>query len=460
MKHFLSVFFLFVILFLSIPGQAISPWDTFSDEIRQTLAHSNGGVTPWQNTDKIKARLVSCQTGIRDTTNLLAGIEIITDSDWQLNEPHFDIAIKGHYVATPLPQFNLSLPIDQSWTQKYPNHMFFPILLEGTPDSDIELSVSGNLIIHHINDSSLPPITQQISLTLPLSVQEAYPSNVCGALKFALKTAALDIQKTKIQFENQLLNNGDIRLRLTFPKSIQSVEIQGRDNLKVTSVMSEINKNRYSVVLRPDQPLNPGDNLPLNIRSSAGCYTLNLTISNTPLPPVETDISYWIAFWAGLLFFLSSPVWCFWLAPIKLSHTNKNFRHQVRLLQLSILCGIVGLLILWLLEFEPNLWIGQPIALIIFFLICLYFLIRPFPPIWMIGILIFILPKPFWGMIENLSDTAKIGVAVWWCVCCCLPFNLWLLNEKNVLKIFKQFQLDNISSYQQIIRLPYWILCG
>ena len=247
-------------------------------------------------------------------------------------------------------------------------------------------------------------------------------------------------------------------LRLIFPKPNQSVELQEETFNRLSVISTQDRGNIWTFTLKSDSPLRIGERLPLIIRTTNGCYSASIQIDNKPLSFLQEKLSIWTAFWIGLFFFILSPVWCYWLAPHKLTSRTKELNKEIIKLQLGYGISILILGIVWCLNIPLYCWTNFIILDWIALFLCIFLFFKPFQPVFVICILTVLLPKPFWETIAYISVSAKTGLLIWCFLFPYLMFNLWRLSSKSILPVFKRFQKGKAFSYHIFIRLPYLIL--
>ena len=459
MRHFLYIFCSILMIFSHIGnGNAVSEWEKMRLSINQALEKSGNGVTDWDEYEFGKARLISCRTGVKDLSGLVVGVQIVLNQNWILKSIRL-LPSEENSQATVLPVFQENAPVIQSWTSNYRGENIFPIWLSNLNNKDVPLSVLG--YGEACSETTGKCLPFSLMMNLMLEASESYPTVTCAALNHTLRTAAVDAEKTQLRADNQILENGDIKVRLTFPKPVRVVEMQSTGNIPLKQMFGWVDGETYMALFRPEIPLSAGDPISFNIRSSLGCYTLNTTVKAENLPNLPKSFSFWIAFWSGLFFFLLSPVWCIWMMPNGITNDPTLFRRKIRQIQSGIFWGIGGLGILWFLGYSPTNWIQITTVIVIMIIALIGLLIRPIPRhVWVITALIILLPKPFWYMIEDISGKAKIFLLIWWFICCCFPLNIWLLFPDAVLRFFKQVQHNDTPAYGSVVRLPYLVLIG
>ncbi|MBR6411838.1 MAG: hypothetical protein IKS41_01595 [Alphaproteobacteria bacterium] len=417
----------------------------------------DGGKSETVETDFGYIRLVSCRTGVKDLSGLTVGVDVGLNRGWILNKINIE-PVAENAKADVLPIFQENRAVNQSWTTDYNASTIFPIWLHNMKNKDVFLTVLGEFEACSEETYKCTKVKQ--FLNLPLPANESYPTLSCGAIQYALKNAATNIRKTKIKAKNQLLENGDLKIRIVFPKDVKQVDIQSLE-VPLKPVFQKTDRFVFTGIFRPETPLKIWDKILLNIRSTNGCFTWNLIVSNKKMPKIPMPLPFGFGFWSGIFFFFLSPLWCAWMMPNKITDKVAAFRKRTRYIQLTSFCAILGFGLCWIMGLNPFLWIENQVVAwgIIIGLIIL--LIKPVPKkLWVMGTLIFILPKPFGGFLNEATISTKIYLILWWMFCTYIPFNIWLLAPKKILEFFKDVQGQNIPAYGIIVRLPYLILLG
>ena len=458
MKRF---FYFFIVLFLLLTSfsesQAQVVFEEIKENIQTGLDKANGGISPDAEMPFGRVRLASCRTGFKNVKGMATAVEVSLKNGWILKEVHIFPVKSKDYQATVLPVFNTKKKTSENWETDYINNPIFPIWLEPLSQQEITLSAMVNFRACHSMSGICDHYTNILSLNLP--ADESYVTHACGAINHSLIAAAVDIDKTPVQTEHQLLDNGDIKIRLTFPKKIQHLDIKSVKGNLLTPLFSNIGDNTFTTILHRDTPIQIGETLSFQIRSSGGCYLMKTEVkSKEPLVQHPQKISWWIIFWTGLIFFALSPVWSYWLMPQSMGKNQKELKKRIRQLQLSAGIGIFVLLLLWIFNFSFVDLLNYPFVGFIFVCLIIYLLIKPIQPIWAVGTLIVILPKPFWDWVTLVPNGTKIGLACWWFLCLYMPLNIWLIYPQGILNFFKQVQKENISAYPHVVRLSYWLL--
>ena len=454
MRHFLCILML---IFSFVSGaSAKSEWEKIRASFNEAMG-KDGGTSAFVETEFGEIRLISCRTGIKNLSGLAAGVDVALKPGWIIRKINIEPS-EEYAKANVLPVFKEDSGVNQSWTENYQQSTIFPIWLYEMNNQDIPLTILTE--IEACSTETRKCLQTQQFLNLPLSAGEAYPTLTCGAITHALKNAAVDITRTNVKAENQLLPNGDLKVRLIFPKDVQTIDIQSLDVL-MKSTFKKIDQFVYTGIFHPEYLLKNGDKIPLNIRSSNGCYTWDLIVSGGELDPVSMPLPFGFGFWSGILFFFLSPLWCAWMMPNKITDDERIFRKKIRLLQLYSVIGIWGLGGLWMIGLYPFGWIQNPFFAGTILIGLAALIIKPVPKrLWVIGGLVFILPKPFGGILSDVGLSTKVYLLIWWTICAYIPFNIWLLMPKVILKFFEDVQKQDIPAYGTIVRLPYIILLG
>ena len=460
MKHF---FYFFITLFLFFGGIFKAEAQTFIDEVRgdiqQALSKADGGVSADEKMPFGLVRLASCRTGFKNIKGLTTAVEVSLDKGWVIKDVHIFPVKSKDYLAIVLPVFNPKKAVSEEWETDYINNPVFPIWLEPLTQKDLTLSVMVDFHACHSFTGICSYYTGQLDLNLLAG--ESYVTHPYAAINHALITAAVDINRTTVQAEHQLLDNGDLKIRLIFPKKIESLDIKSVKGKPLTPIFSKTDDTVYTVILHRGTPIQLGEKFSFQIRSSAGCYLMKTEVkSKAPFVQLPQQISWLTIFWTGLIFFALSPVWPYFFMPQKIEKTPQKLRKQIRLLQLSIGLGILALLLLWIFNFSFSDLLNYPFIGFLFIPLIIYLLIKPIQPIWMIGILIVILPKPFWDWVALVPNKTKVGLVIWWFVCLYLPLNVLLMFPKTILNFFKQVQKEDSPTYPHVARLSYWLLLG
>ena len=454
MRYFLYTFML--IFSFAFGAQAETEWEKIRTSFNESM-NSKGGTSESIETEFGNLRLISCRTGIKSLSGLTAGVEVALKPGWILKTIDLNPTAENA-KADILPVFQENRTPSQGWTTDYQKSTIFPIWLYDLKNQDVPLTVFGKFEACSLNTYKCIHVAQFLNLMLPAG--EAYPTLSCGAIQYALKNAAFDITKTKVQAENQLLPNGDLKIRLIFPKDVQQIDLQSL-NIPLDLIFKKTDGVVFTGILHPQNTITVGDEIPLNIRSNNGCFKWNLVVTDKELPPVRMPLPFGFGFWSGILFFFLSPLWVAWMMPNKIENNPALFRKKIRAFQLIISLGIFGLGLCWISGLNPFTWIQNQIMAWLVLGMLLVLLVKPLPmQLWVIGILVFIFPRPFGEILNKVAFSTKIYLLIWWTICAYIPFNIWLLAPKSILSFFKDTQSQNIPAYKIIVRLPYMILIG
>ncbi len=459
MIHFFRLILLiFCVIATAVTTHAETPFKSFQKELQEGLKKAYNGRGTTIKNYLGESQLLSCKTGIKDTSRLITGIQVKLNKGWILKNPVIT-ATADNYTPTPIKQIRSEFPISKKWTDTYNTPIVFPILLEGSPQKDITLTVKTDWsVCPPLEDKDQTCFPQHGTYTLSLPVTENYATVYCGYLSSELKTAAVDIKKIDSKVQNSLLPNGNLMLRFIFPKENKWVDFQSEDSEQLSVLSTQKDKNIWTFILEKETPFVSGKSLPLLLRTANGYYSADIQIDDKPLPFLPKNLSIWNAFWMGLFFFILSPIWCYWLAPYKLADKAKNLVPEIKKLQITYGIALLILGILWCFKVPLYSWTDYIALDWMIFILGLYFLFNPFQPVLMIGILTILLPKPFWNFIEDISMLAKIGLLLWFFLLPYCLFNLWKIQAKNILSVFKKFQKTNATAYNIFVRLPYIVL--
>jgi hypothetical protein len=274
-----------------------------------------------------------------------------------------------------------------------------------------------------------------------------------------MKIGAVPLDKTDLIVENTLLSSDKLKIRLTFPKSVSFLDIQSTDAYHLTPLIIQNEGKQVTLILKTNNkpPIKTGDTISFFIRSSVGNYQAQQIVKDNPLPPpIPESVSLWYVFWTGLFFLLFSPIWSLFFKPICFGTQSKPFIQQVRKIKKYTLGGIIFLLLLWIIEFDPTNWLNITPVVWLWLITSLLLTIRPFPQnSWMILLLVAFLPKPFWFNLNDISLMSKIWISLWWLCCLLFPLNILTTFPKEMLRFFKKKQIQSNLSYQIIVRFPY-----
>ncbi len=452
---YITTFFLFLTQLANIVS-AETILGTLKSDIQNSFENIYNGRSDWVQTPFGQFRLISCRTGVQDISYLSMAIEADIKPDWTLKTPVFQTNLSADWTATPLiPLKNDTLP-DESWQDNYKNMTFFPFLLQGTSGQDVSVTIQGTWTACSETDGCL---TQKTNHTLFLKGNENYATVWCGAVSQAMKVGAVPLDKTDLVVENTLLSTDKLKIRLTFPKTVSFLDIQSIDDYHLTPLIIQNEGQQVTLILKTDNktPIKTGDTISFFIRSSLGNYQVQQILKDSPLPPpTPKALSLWYIFWTGLFFLLFSPIWSLFFKPIYFGTQSKTCIQQVRKIKKYTLGGILFLLLLWIIGFDPTNWTNITPVVWLWLMTSLILTIRPCPPnMWMILLLVAFLPKPFWFSLDNISLTTKIWMSLWWLCCLLFPLNILTSFPKEMLRFFKRKQIQSNLSYQIIVRFPY-----
>lgn len=459
MRYFFRlILFIFSLSVLSLNGHASLSLKEIQNEIKNVLDRSYEGKSPLLKTLSTDSQLLSCQTGIKETRSLIAGLHLKSKPGWVIKNPTVT-ARADNYTTTVLKQVREDLPMTEKWTETYNTPIVFPILLEGTPEKDITLNVNAAWTAcpkDYKADSDCS--SEQQVYSIPLSMADNYSTVYCAYLSRALRTAAIDIKRTDIKIQNKLLPNGNLILRFIFPNKNDVVEFQTENSRQLVAETIQPAGKVWQFVLKTDTPFFVGEEIPLLIRTTNGCYYATIQVADYPLSFSKKELSVWSGFWLGLFFFVMSPIWCYWLAPHKLTLKTKKLIPAIKRIQIGYAVGLLFWGVLWFLNVPIYAWTNFVVLDWLILILGFYLLFKPFQPVWMIGLLTVLLPKPFWDFIEYVSLPAKIGLLIWFLLFPYLMFNIWKMSPKETLSVFKKFQKADTPAYHIFVRMPYIIL--
>ena len=302
MKRFFMMFLMGIMLFPAvIRGESLIDSASF----QQALDHISQGKTEPQSFNGGQIRLISCRTGVKGLDGLMIGVDITLKQGWQVRAPLLEISA-GSWQATPLPVFRTDRKPTEPWTDAYTGRIVFPIWLSGPVGQAADVHISYHLdLIPPPDQTEGAEITlvQKGDLFLPLPATESYPTDTCVFIHQALKSAAVDLTQTDIIGQTALRPDGQINLRLIFPKKIEYVAIQPVN-------LSELSVTRTIIFFKPlsipKPPLNQGisSRFAFNHRPDATSGIWRLKIS--PYPLIICRCPYGERFY---------PVSCFYCFP-------------------------------------------------------------------------------------------------------------------------------------------------
>ena len=102
---------------------------------------------------------------------------------------------------------------------------------------------------------------------------------------------------------------------------------------------------------------------------------------------------------------------------------------------------------------------------VLWVIVCGCLCLKPCRRMTLMTLLIILIPRPFFGWFEGISDPAKIGLILWWTLWCLIPFNLWILIPKGILTYIRSVQAEKNIAYEIVVRIPYlflslWLIFG
>ena len=423
------------------------------DDFGQALSRIGQGKTPLQTFRGGQIRLISCRTGVKGLDGLMIGVDVALKNGWQMYAPDLNVSADP-WQAQPLPVLRTDRKATEPWTDTYEGRTVFPIWMTGAAGQDANVQIRYNLNLIPPVDEVTHPIPHRYRgiLTLSLPATESYPTDTCALLNQGLKSAATDLKTTDIDGWAVLQSNGQVVLRLIFPKKIDYAAVQPAD-FDAFSVIQSLTEGRlFQAVIRSKSPLKSGDTIPVRIQSSMGCFTWDMPIKNHPLPPYYEPVSVFWGILFGFLFFLFSPLWCRLFMP--LVQTQKALKVQARHIQGKTALALLCLGGLWIADVFPIKGVWPLWWALLWLGISLYGLWRPvIRGVWVVPILA-LWPRPFYEWLGHISSGSKVGVILIWASIAFCAFNLWIIAPKWFLSLKK----SATQSYHVLVRLPYLLL--
>ncbi len=445
MKYFL--WYLFVAIGLIFPAQASSLKGIWQ-EMQATLAAADAGATDWQDTTFGRVRLLGCQSGVTPGQSVFLGLEADISPDITIALPTFRVSVGDGNDALVLTPFQGEQ--QTSWADNYTGLTFFPIRVSRqTPGDSFPVTVTADVVFTTPDGYRMDTVTQ----TLVLDGTHNRPTTWCGRIHYALTSAAVPTDRTNISAKAFLADNGEIQMRLTFPKDINHIQLQTEPAL--AEITHHIRDNIAFYSFYPTTPVHTGDTVSVRIKTDKGFYLTDIPLGTTPLPTLPPDFPWFWAICGGFLFFVMTPLWGLWWEPG--GQTVDQARAQTRR-QRNRLIPIVALSALLVLT-GGNTWIQSiPLAAWLFIPVIGYYLYKPTGGLVWATVGLLILPKPF---AENVhSFWYAVLIAMTWTIVALFPFGLKMKKARGFWTFLTDCRAENAPAYRIIRRLPFLILTG
>ncbi len=396
------------------------------------------------------ARLVSCQGNLDGKTSLITALSVVLKPDWVLKKPNI-LSSQSDLWQSEKILYPLRLENHGKRTDSYTEMVSFPIIYQLT-DTDKDFSVEKEITLTACYEDVCRPYTAVYSLTVQTG--KGYQTDVCPSIMH-------DLYKTTSPFPADAQakahrdESGLIQLDLTFAKPVSAVNVQIDNPFSFTIQKMFVTDKRVNIILKPDEPINPTEEIQFKILTSAGWYDLNIVPDNEPFTFDTPYFQLSNARWYGFYFLFFSPFYLlFWsMRPKNRAELSQTFYF--------VLVNMALFVIIWgcFLYFAVPVYrfFDLPIVLIAQCLLISYLLIKPFITQKQVLFLMLFLPYPFLYNITAKYTGGKFfdsfGTTFWWGFCAMLPFAL-----TRAQPIIFQSLANAPKPVRKIIRLPLLIL--
>ena len=351
-----------------------------------TSSHAQEWDSSFQEFEFGKVRILSCFTGIKRQQKLYAGIHILPDQDWIIQDPNLTWTASDDSVGKGFIPF----------TQPLQNEILYPaIFWLKQNEQNTTYSAQGIIRACHIQNGC-KDFSIQLAITLP--PQTALQTPQCIAVLSAL--AQIPKPWPNLIRGQAIASSSEIaHVTLQLPQTKKTIKLFHFD--KTPLIPRNIQYEPFSITF--DLPTQNNNDLNFLLQTPSEIYEIKLPIqdkssSKIPLklPPGE---------WLKLLLFslIFSPLFMVWGCNNQTSvRTCKKFNHYI-----CISIGLATLTGLCCACF-PNLWVTQPlnkylsVALIIATL--LWGKSSPF----LIFLALLLIPKPLWNNLQIASTGHRI----------------------------------------------------
>ncbi len=417
----------------------------YLDQKDASLLSGSNGIGAWTKTPFGKARLVSCYSGIKDNPFLFVAVQTEAEDGKTFEKPEISplqgASFQEQHQLYPVQN---PLPDGETRTTLYEGLNFFPtIALLDNTHQDIVLNQTV-LFKTYSSDPQNQEAPQPVSLSLPLKQSERYPTSVCAAMTSALQQTPRLVFKNEVTAKAIQNDKGLIQLVLTFQKKPQDLTIQIDNDFSFKILKQSILGKHAYLIIQPNQEIAPEIPLNLIVLSNVGWYRLPVLVETGSFIPETKDVSWFLLFKSGLLLFLFSPFFPFFL--LQKPTDEASFVREIQKTRLIIIGTTFWVALLsslgWLPlhSFTITPFVGWFI-LILLTILCF----KPKQSLLICCLSFWFLPKPFLdSAFQMLPESGIIPffTICLWGLCLLAPFNIIQTFNHSFYRFYQAIQAD------------------
>ena len=432
-------------------------WGDIGAELRAGREKMYQGADSWQQIPFGRVRLMSCRTGVKDSTSVLTGLLIDGPADMSVRPPHLTWGTDNPWQGFALTPLNRDKSETEPWAETYTLPQLFPIVWTGQPEQDARIRLTAEWTAC---PKEGPCQTAQTTHTLDLPATESYPTAWCGFLSDASRSGAFPVEKSHIPVRGMILPNGSGQVQMTLPITPKWFDVQPTDLNADWHVISKKTDGRIIgfTVHSGAQTFQENDTLSFYVRSDAGQYRATVQMLTDPLPVPARSVPWGRMLWAGLLLFWVSPWVCLFLAAHRWTSSGPDLARKSRWVQGMSVLVWTGWIICAQRGIIPDAGVPSLIGTIGLMILIAILAIHPVVPMAIAGLCFFILPKVAMPALSGGNLTDMMCLWIWGSICLVLPWNLWKMAARPVRAFLTRADQSQEWGYQLTLRLPYLIL--
>ena len=415
------------------------------------------GYTEWQTYPFGRMRLVSCRAGLKQNTPVFLGVQAQIHSDWALVKPVITLNTPAEEVVISYP-LSLNLPKGVTRTFLYDNDVIFPIFfVPKSYDKSVDVMVQAKW-------RALNPYTQQDILgvgdfQMPLTLEQPYETGICPHMMSFLNTTPAPVRDNLI-VSATLNHDKDIQLFFEMKQPTETLSVQVDDDWTFTEEQKTINGKTVSLVIKPSEPLQVGDTLPLKVITSFGIFDVPTVLKEGTFLRDIPSFRWGGILVDGLWLFLLTPLFsCFLLQTARTPKQLKNKAGQTLIFILTV--GVC-----WTIAWQAGLFMPvdlaqlSPVVVWITLLILLWWMVGVPLSLGLIGLLIIFLPKPYLADSVGLTayyPFAPMVIGTIWTALALWPF-VWVYRYPEAFVTLHALMHQDKKALLWLVRLPALIV--